>query len=662
MQGWFFSRRWLFVKFLALIAVVLGVHVLTYRELERQRTLIASSGFESARLEILSRLESEFDRVMTEGRMYTEGRQDNGWPVTLDAVKLALDVFWSRVGSGGNDAYSQVYVDQGVDVSVLADLQKALPEIEAAVNQLRAGDAKSLEPLNAFWLRFHQRVREFNEAAYVARIRALQNSSEAQFQLFATLHRYQIGVIALGAIMLLLFLAEWFWASRIVDRLRVSNERNRELAEVDALTGLYNRGALDRELSRRLAQPFAESLTAIGVDIDRFRSVNDSLGPTVGDKLLVAIAHRIREVARDGYVSRMAGDEFLVLLGAPITQARDTAAQLAAALSAPIFVGDRYYQPSTSIAVAAQDQAHTPEDVIQSVTVTMSEAKAYGGGAVVEYHADLIRNARENAVIEGDLAHAIQYGQIEIVAQPKVRTVDRSFIGFEALARWNHPSLGFVPPEKFCKVADTIGLSSELGLRVADLAFELGSKIKRAGHAGRTSINVSPAFGSHPAFVKNILQLLEKHDLTPSDIEFEVTEEYMLFEFGELRANMHDIHALGAHVSIDDFGKGHSNISRLSRLAVSVIKADKSLIDNAGSDRASRAILRGLVQLSDELGISLLVEGVETEEQARLLLDIGVKFAQGYLFSRPQPPQMLMSWLAERRGSSPPPLRDRPAA
>ncbi|EBW2353228.1 bifunctional diguanylate cyclase/phosphodiesterase [Salmonella enterica subsp. enterica] len=641
------SRPWLLVRFAVILAAAATFHLVIHGDLQDQRRQMAERGFVSPRLEEISRVEKEFSEVFEMSRRYVEPPRD----VELDDVKLALDILWSRVNSimdktrSNRDAYGK-----DVDIGLIERLNADLPGIEAAVAQLRPEAIDSKAPLEAYWISYRRDISEFGDAAYGARIRILQDNNLSQWQLFAALKKYQLAFSAYGLLLTLLLLAELLWANRVVSRLKASNRHNEQLANTDHLTGLYNRRSLDHELANRIATCKERPFCAIAVDIDRFRTVNDSFGHVFGDRLLVETGWRIRRTVKDGYVSRMSGDEFIVLVCGGEETAAALAQRISSAMAAPMSFGDRLYHPSVSISVVAGAAGVAAGGIIQAANAGILEAKSQNGGQIVLFRDGMMRAIRERAIVESDLPDAIRSDAISIVVQPKVRLDDRSVHGFEALARWQHPELGWVSPELFCGIADAAGLSSPLGLKVTGLALEATVAARAQGHGGRMSINVSPAFGSHPTFVADMQNLLAEHGLAASDIEFEVTEDAMLSATGAVRDNILAMRELGASVAIDDFGKGHSNMARLSGLPVSVLKVDKSVIGEGVEERATRAIIKGLVQVAAELDIELLVEGVETEDQARTMQELGVDTAQGYLFARPMSPLRLLTWLADHAG------------
>jgi diguanylate cyclase (GGDEF)-like protein len=505
-----------------------------------------------------------------------------------------------------------------------------------------------MEPLTRFRKKYAERISDFTKASFAARIKRFSAAAAEQWGLFQDLRRFQIAFLIYGAALLALLMAAQMWASRAVGRLQARNIENQNLVDKDQLTGLFNRRSFEQELSKHSAKT-GNAPKLIAIDIDRFRSVNELVGTAMGDRLLIQIGQRIREAAPGCVVGRMGPDEFLILAQGSPAYIDAIIENVIVGAGAPVDFGDRMYTPSLSIVCVDVALDGASENPIKAVNTAMLEAKRQGGGKVVRFETAMMNDVRDRNLMESDLPGAIHARALEIVAQPKILLADESICGFETLVRWNHPKLGWVSPEKFCTLADSIGLSSSLGLAVADMAFGLASTLKfEFGRDRRMSINVSPAFGSHPDFVPNIKSLLAKHHLSPSDVEFEVTEEALASELGPILDNMSQLRALGCAIAIDDFGKGHSNIGRLTSLPVTVLKLDKSLVQGAADALPSRGIMRGLVQLARELNVELLVEGVETEAQAQLLRELGVTRVQGYFYARPMSPLKLLSWLRQR--------------
>lgn len=641
---WIYSKRWLAIKFVALVCIALAFHAVVYRSLRSQMDQMEKRGFDSARMEVLSRFEPEFQRIHDLGSLYVAG-QDN---VQTADVQLALDIFWSRVVAGLGDEYYRTYGDQKIDISIIYDLQQSLPLFEAAVHQLKPGDPASLDELTRLWRHYRDGVTAFSEAAYVARVRRLTDASSDQWALFEKLHWYQIATTAYGALFLLVFLVELYWSRRIVGRLEASSTKNHELANTDPLTNLANRRAFDAELARRSVAD--RRIAGLWIEIDRFKAVNDAFGHAVGDKILGAVASRLSALGPNLFVARIAGDAFFILLDRGASHCLAMAERLCMEMRNPIIIDGKRYDASVSIGVAVvkQPDNDSPERLLQMASLALMAAKKEGGPPAVLFTEELQKQNEVHAVVEEDLATAIDSSQLEIAVQPKTSLPDGDICGFEALVRWCHPTLGPINPELLCQIADEIGLSSRLGLMVADRAFELTAALKRGGFGARMSINISPAFGGHPTFVRDVNAILDRHDLTPHDIELEVTEESLMSDIGPIRDNMREFKRLGAHIAIDDFGKGHSNISRLLHLSVSDIKIDKSMTDGIVLDYRARAIISSVVDLASTLGMEAIVEGVETQEQADILTQLGVKQIQGYLISPPLHPLKLVAWLEQR--------------
>jgi len=231
--------------------------------------------------------------------------------------------------------------------------------------------------------------------------------------------------------------------------------------------------------------------------------------------------------------------------------------------------------------------------------------------------------------------------------QPKLMLADGTVCGFEALARWHHKSFGPISPLKLSQIADATDKSLALGMAVLNRALETASMLATTAHRKRMSVNVSPAFAEHPNFPAEVLAAIAKNGLTPHDLELELTETAVMADIGAIHGNLTRLQQLGVVVAIDDFGAGYSNIGRLLQFSVSVIKVDKSVIDDVVEDSRSRAVMANIVDLSRSLGTELIVEGLESQEQADILYGLGVERAQGSLFAQPMHPQMLISWLKQ---------------
>ena len=646
------SKRWLWSKFAILLVCTIAFHTLIFNNIQAQRDHIAQGGFDSPRLEVLSRLKKEFYLLVraSEGYVFMEGG------VSKQDVERALDVFWSRVKSGTNDSYARLYGEAGVDMSVVNDLDKALPEFEVAVRRLQAGLLSSLDPVRALSARFAERINTFDDLTGQVRIARLQHTNADQWTLFEDLKWFQIVLSVYGIGLLLLLLAELLWANQMVSTLSISNAENKRLADSDQLTGLHNRRSFDELLRRLLAPDASGRFAVIAIDMDRFSGVNSAFGHATGDRVLIETGRRLRELAPGAFVARLSGDEFaLVLNDADGPAARRLANRIAIAGAQPVDIGDRHYQPSFSMGIVecSAECATSPEQLLLKANAAVATAKSRGRGQIAVFQDDMMAELRLHAAIEADLRFAIDRDQIEIVAQPKVGLTTGRVAGFEALARWHHPLHGWINPEKFCRVADSTGLSLALGRAVTDKACALTSTLKTSGFAGRISINVSPAFGIHPDFVASMRAIVADHGLLLTDIEIEVTEEALFSEIGTLRANLAELQKHGATVAIDDFGKGYSSLSRLTQVAPNVIKVDKSAIDSIAEDPATRAVLRSIVGLAEALRLDIVVEGIEKPEQADIMSKLGVEIIQGYLISRPLPPLKAIAWFGEWTASHP---------
>lgn len=637
--SWLFSQRWQAVKFVTVVCIVGLFQMAVQDRVEHQLHNLNARGFISNRLEAYSRFEKEFFQVYDYARRVAEGDSTS----SIEQAKLALDVLWSRVNTLKTD--DAMLTKYGIDLSSIAELRRDLPALEAAIQGLGAADASALAQINQLWQKHRDGISTFSDDIGVARVKQLTESVSDQWELNQSIKWFQTMFAVFCAGLLLVLLAEMFWASRVVRRLEASNVENKRLAETDTLTGLFNRRSFDREMERLCAEN--RRVSVIGVDVDRFSSINNSFGHGAGDKLLVEVANRLRSLSARAFVSRTAGDEFALIIDGDKALAMALAEDIRTASTQPVDLGDRLFNPSVSIGVVHVESKAQPEARLQELNAAVWEAKRRGGGQVLVYQEEFSKEMRERDHVQSDLPQALAAQEVEIVVQPQIRLATGEVSGFEALVRWTHRSFGPISPEILARVADSNGMSSRLGLYIAERAFAVARTLKASGFRDRMSINISPAFGSHPTFVGDIEALLDKHGLSARDIELEVTEEALLSDIGPIRDNLNRLQRLGASVAIDDFGKGYSNITRLMKLAVSVIKIDRSAIETIAEDHRSRSIVHSIVDLAKALDVGVIAEGIETQGQADALRELGVDNIQGYLIARPMTPSTALLWMRE---------------
>ncbi|WP_245643455.1 putative bifunctional diguanylate cyclase/phosphodiesterase [Roseateles chitosanitabidus] len=428
------------------------------------------------------------------------------------------------------------------------------------------------------------------------------------------------------------------------------------LAYFDGVTGLPNRTLLgDRARQTLLLATRAEApVSLLLLDIDRFKTVNDSLGHAVGDQVLQHIAARLLRVLRDSdTLARIGGDEFVVLLPGCIAEdAMHVAAKLRAALEAPIPLDGSHarVQLTASIGVCAFPKDGTDLDqLLKNADIAMYEAKRAGRDCARFFLHAMNQALDERLDIEAALRHALSNHLLQLHYQPKVRVADRRLVGVEALLRWHDAARGWVPPDRFIPVAEESGLINALDAWVLEHGCAQLARWRAADvDVPALSVNVSPQRFHQDDVAAHARAVLARHGLAAQDLTLEVTERLMLDDTSRPREQLQQLNEMGVGVSVDDFGTGYSSLSYLKRLPVTELKLDKSFVRDLEQDADDRALSSAVIGIGRSLGLTVVAEGVETEGQREILLGMGCEAAQGWLFGRPMAADALAAWIAER--------------
>jgi diguanylate cyclase (GGDEF)-like protein len=433
----------------------------------------------------------------------------------------------------------------------------------------------------------------------------------------------------------------------------ITDRRNAEakithMARYDALTGLPNRTYFHDQLDHLLLRRRADDLCAVlFVDLDHFKQINDTLGHAVGDQLLCAVAGRLRGLVRDSdLIARFGGDEFIVLQS-PIRnpdEAATLARRIITGLGEPYGIDRHRLVIAVSVGIAlASDSAATADLLLQNSDMALYRAKLDGRGTWRFFEPDMEVKAQARRKLEVDLRNALAGDEFEIYYQPLYNLKSRRITTCEALLRWPHPGRGMISPAEFIPVAEEMGLIVDLGRWVLRRACM--ECTKWPGHT-RVAVNLSSIQFRRGDIVADIHDALAAAGLPANRLEVEITESVLLQDTDAARSALLRLRDDGVRISLDDFGTGYSSLSYLHSLPLHKVKIDRSFLQGVGTDDRSWTLLHGVAQLSAELGLSVVIEGIETEQQlAMISAEESVDEAQGFLFSMPIPGRQLRTLL-----------------
>ncbi|MYZ48290.1 putative bifunctional diguanylate cyclase/phosphodiesterase [Propylenella binzhouense] len=430
---------------------------------------------------------------------------------------------------------------------------------------------------------------------------------------------------------------------------RKAEARVAHMARHDALTGLANRVHHRERVEQALAELAATGtgFATLLIDLDNFKAVNDTLGHSIGDKLLVGIAERLRACAGDAAtVARLGGDEFVMLLPASDEEElRAIAERVVAEVSEPVEIESHRIVVGASVGIAiAPQHGENPDRLLKSADVALYQAKADGKGRSRFFEQGMDEHLLARRSLELDLRTALAAGDLQLYYQPLVNLSDEGVVGFEALLRWHHPERGWVSPEQFIPLAEEIGLIGDIGRMVLQracrdaMAWPPDMKV---------AVNLSPMQFKTCKVLETVVSALAQSGLAPERLEIEITEALLVERTESVLATLNGLRALGVGISMDDFGTGYSSLSYLRSFPFTKIKIDRSFMRNLGSCSESRAIVRAIVGLGASLKMTVTAEGIERAEDLAYLQGEGCMEGQGFYFSPARPPEEL----AELMGS-----------
>jgi diguanylate cyclase (GGDEF)-like protein/PAS domain S-box-containing protein len=444
-------------------------------------------------------------------------------------------------------------------------------------------------------------------------------------------------------------------ARDVTDRKRLENEL-RHQAFHDPLTNLPNRALFMERLEDAWAmtQRTGGRTAVMFIDLDRFKVVNDSLGHNVGDELLIALADRLNETApEDAVVARFGGDEFTLLV--PRVESQETLTALAnhllSELRGPVKLMGHNTIVTASIGISMSgDRAKSPRELIRSADIALSHAKEQGRGRYVLFDETLDKYSIDRLRLESELREAVERDQLRLHYQPEIDLPSGQIVGFEALVRWNHPIRGLIPPIEFITLAEETGEIISIGKWVLREACRQAAEWRDSLFHQRPftmAVNLSANEFLEPGLAWEVLRVLRETGLDPSSLRIEITESVLLDDSAVTNDIFLELKRIGVELAIDDFGTGYSSLSYLRQLPADVLKIDRSFVSDVDHDDREASIVRAVVRVAEALGMRVVAEGIEREEQAQFLAGIGCESGQGYHFARPAEAEITAGFVSE---------------
>ena len=427
--------------------------------------------------------------------------------------------------------------------------------------------------------------------------------------------------------------------------------RINRLAYYDTLTGLPNRAMLRDQIEDafRNARP-NRKMAFLFLDVDNFKDVNDTLGHSVGDELLVEIATRLREQLRPGdLVSRHGGDEFVMMLDdCDGDRAAMTADGILDALLKPVHVSGLSLPVTASIGISLYPADGTDSDtLLRNADAAMYQAKSERRATHRFFNRQMNQMGQDRLLLGGALREAVADRGLHLRYQPQISARDGKLLGVEALTRWTHPTLGEIVPDRFIRLAEQSGLIEAIGEWALE---EACAQLKRWDEEGVkvpcVSVNISPLHFRHRELLPVVAATLQRHELSTDRLLIEITEGVVMDDCPVALENTRALQALGIRLSMDDFGTGYSSLSHLAKLPVTELKIDRSFITELEKSESAQTLVTTVIRIGQSLGLTVVAEGVETDSQRRFLQALECDVLQGFLFSRPLPPKEFESWFA----------------
>jgi diguanylate cyclase (GGDEF)-like protein len=425
-----------------------------------------------------------------------------------------------------------------------------------------------------------------------------------------------------------------------------ADKATRLLALSDKLTGLMNRYTFAQQISQQIASEPQKKFAILYLDLDRFKEINDTMGHTAGDAVIIEVARRLRAVTRAGdIIARFGGDEFLIKLGCTEPdEIERIVRRLVKTLTQPVSVDGKVFTPTASIGAAIfPDNGLLAEDIIKKADIALYEAKRAGGRTYRIFAPQMESDIHAQRTLRNEVQLAVDRREFILHYQPIYEIASKKVIAVEALLRWNHPTRGLLPPSAFISVSEETTAIVEIGAQVLNAACEMAAKLP--GDIA-VAVNLSPIqFRQPEQLIDAVRSALLKSGLPARRLHLEITETLLLANTPSVRKTLDILTGIGAKLVLDDFGTGYSSLSYIQDFPFSKIKIDKTFTDSLYVNTASSAIIKAITQIAKDLSLEIVVEGIETTEQEALVRMLGPTQGQGYLFCKPVPEADLLARL-----------------
>jgi len=444
-----------------------------------------------------------------------------------------------------------------------------------------------------------------------------------------------------------------------ITEIKRSQHKLHELVNHDPLTGLPNRRLINElfEQSIKRAQREDQQIAILFIDLDRFKAINDSLGHTIGDKLLLEVSKRIKHAIRQSdVVGRLGGDEFLVIMDniSDPDDATIKAKSILSSLHSEFLIEGKELYISASIGISLfPDDGTDVDSIVKAADIAMYQVKNNGKNNFCFYSNELSTEVVERFNLENQLRRALERKQFEVYYQPQMSLITGKIIGAEALVRWNHPELGIVSPDKFIPLAEETGIILHIGEWVLTEAAMFAKEwVKKGSSLKRIAVNVSGIQIMQSNFADTVYGVLVETDCDPSSLEIEITESTIMQNTEHVVDTFNNLKCMGISLAIDDFGTGYSSLSSLKRLPLNKLKIDRSFVCDLPHDEDDAVIAKAIYAMAENLGFTVVAEGVESVEQEEFLKKIGCQEAQGYLYGKPINAQEFAKVIEEKEGNT----------